>query len=411
LSASEKELFDLLEPRARPTLVIETKDELLAISEKLKALDGPLAIDAERASGFKYSQRAYLIQIHKAGGPIYLIDPAAISPNANPEDFACLQSAIAEDEWILHAATQDLPCLAQLGLKPQRLFDTELGSRLAGLQRVGLGAACEELLSIKLAKEHSAVDWSTRPLHDDWLNYAALDVDVLIELREALAQRLAETNKLEFALEEFVALTEFKPKPAKTEKWRSTTGINEIRDPQSMAIVRSIWLAREALAEKLDVSPGRLIPDLSIVAAAKEKPKSKPELMALKSFNGRASRTYLDTWYDALQAGLSARDLPVMRLPATGIPNHRIWPTKYPVPDARLQKFKSVVAELSEELSIPLENILTPEIMRNLAWNEESVTSADIAAFLLESKARPWQITLVAERFSRSLQEVEREAP
>ncbi len=408
--AETAELSRLDTPRAQPVLLIDTKEELDSISGRLAGLSGPLAIDAERASGFKYSQRAYLIQLHKTGSPIYLLDPPAISPTGKAEDFSSLQEAIGNDEWILHAATQDLPCLAMLGLKPSKLFDTELASRLAGLERVGLGAACEALLGLKLAKEHSAVDWSTRPLHDDWLNYAALDVDVLIELRAALTESLVKQNKLEFALEEFEALTKFEPKPAKIDKWRSTTGINEIRDPRGMAVVRALWKAREALAEKLDVSPGRLIPDLSIVAAAKVQPKTKPELMALRAFNGRASRTYLDTWFAAIEAGIVDRDLPVMRLATQGIPNHRIWPSKYPAADARLQKFRSVVAEVSEELRIPLENLLTPDTLRQLAWAEEVASVESISEFLLSLKARNWQVKLLAQRFCSALLKDEREA-
>lgn len=408
--AEAVELTRLDTPRSQPVLLIETKEELQSIANRLAGLTGPLAIDAERASGFKYSQRAYLVQIHKTGGPIYLLDPVSISPTGNPEDFSSLQEAIVSDEWILHAATQDLPCLAALGLKPAKLFDTELASRLAGLERVGLGAACEALLGLKLAKEHSAVDWSTRPLHDDWLNYAALDVDVLIELRAALIESLSAQNKLDFAVEEFEALTKFQPKPAKVDKWRSTTGINEIRDPRGMSVVRALWNAREALAEKLDVSPGRLIPDLSIVAAAKVQPKTKPELISLKAFNGRASRTYLDTWFAAIEAGMVDRELPVMRLATQGIPNHRIWPSKYPAADARLQKFRSVVAEVSEELKIPIENLLTPDTLRQLAWNEEISSLESISEFLRSLKARDWQTKLLAQRFYSTLLEDEREA-
>jgi ribonuclease D len=177
-----------------------------------------------------------------------------------------------------------------------------------------------------------------------------------------------------------------------------------------MAVVRALWKAREALAEKLDVSPGRLIPDLSIVAAAKVQPKTKPELMALRAFNGRASRTYLDTWFAAIEAGIVDRDLPVMRLPTQGIPNHRIWPSKYPAADARLQKFRSVVAEVSEELSIPLENLLTPDTLRQLAWAEEVASVEGISEFLLSLKARNWQVKLLAQRFCSALLKDEREA-
>ncbi|MDJ0115140.1 ribonuclease D, partial [Rhodococcus erythropolis] len=68
------------------------------------------------------------------------------------------------------------------GLTPAELFDTELAGRLAGFERVGLAAIVERTLRVELRKGHGAADWSTRPLPDAWLNYAALDVEVLLEL-------------------------------------------------------------------------------------------------------------------------------------------------------------------------------------------------------------------------------------
>src|SRR4030095_12945005 len=117
-----------------------------------------------------------------------------------------LATALAEGEWVLHAASQDLACLAELGMKPRRLFDTELAARLAGFERVGLAALTEQLLGFTLEKHHSAADWSTRPLPQAWLSYAALDVELLVELRDALAAELIAQGKDEWAAEEFAAL-------------------------------------------------------------------------------------------------------------------------------------------------------------------------------------------------------------
>jgi ribonuclease D len=104
------ELPLLATPRAE-VLLVETSEELEEAVATLEAGSGPFAVDAERASGFKYSQRAYLIQVYRAGSPIYLIDPAAIAPTANPEPFAGLARVMGSDAWILHAASQDIPCL------------------------------------------------------------------------------------------------------------------------------------------------------------------------------------------------------------------------------------------------------------------------------------------------------------
>jgi hypothetical protein len=84
-------------------------------------------------------------------------------------------------------ASQDLPCLAEVGFRPRQLFDTETAGRLLGYPRVALGTLVEEVIGFHLEKGHSAADWPVRPLGEEVLRYAALDVEVLIELRDALA--------------------------------------------------------------------------------------------------------------------------------------------------------------------------------------------------------------------------------
>lgn len=401
----------LRSPRNQETLYVESSEQLAEAVELLAAGHGPFGVDAERASGFKYSQRAYLIQVNRSGAPIFLIDPWTISPDLDPTPFADLAALLAKDTWILHAATQDLPCLQQIGLHPTKLFDTELGSRLAGFDRVGLGSVVENLLQLRLAKEHSAVDWSIRPLENDWLIYAALDVDVLQDLMVALAKDLETQGKTTWAEQEFDHLLAFQPKPVNPDKWRSMTGLNEVKDALGLAIARELWLAREELAKRLDVSPGRLVPDASLSLVAKTKPRSKPELAGLKSFYGRASRTYLDTWWQAVSDALKTRDLPPLRLPSTGIPNHRSWPAKFPDADARLKAIRPALASISESVRVPVENILSPEIARTIAWEPPNpATTEAIAEKLSALGARSWQVELTASAIAKALQSLTEEA-
>lgn len=395
------ELPLLTKPRVNDVLLIDSSAKLDEAVHTLSKSSGPFCLDAERASGFKYSQRAYLIQVHRLDCPIFLIDPIAVIEDGGPQAFEGFAALLKQDEWILHAASQDIPCLRELGITPVTLFDTELGSRLAGLPRVGLGAVTEAIIGVKLAKEHSAVDWSIRPLHDDWLNYAALDVDVLLELREGVSKLLDEQGKSEWAAQEFANVAAMQPKEPKTDRWRGMTGLHEVKDTRSLAIARELWLAREQLGEKLDVSPGRLIPDSSIVGLAANPVKSRPELAASKSFSGRASRSYLDTWWAALSEGLNTRDLPPARLASVGIPNHRTWPNRFPEADARLKSTKPVMAAISEDLKMPLENILTPDYLRQLCFEPPAeISSQTIAVKLLGLGARAWQVEQVAEKLA-----------
>lgn len=385
--------------------LIESVEDLSTAIESLATSEGPIAIDAERASGFKYSQRAYLVQLKAEKSTIFLIDPTTDSRLIESKEFSTLRELLADREWILHAATQDIPCLQELGLNPKSIFDTELAGRLTGQSRVGLGSLVESLLGVALAKEHSAADWSTRPLPESWLNYAALDVELLHDLRAALQLILDEQGKTDWASQEFENLLSFKPKPQKTERWRGITGISKVTDQLSLEIARQLWHAREELAIKMDVSPGRLIPDAAILAAAVAKPKTRPELASLRSFTGRASRSYLDLWWEAFQSALKATSLPPIKAEKPeGIPNHRNWAAKYPDADRRLRHAKNGLTKISEDINIPLENLLTPDILRQICFAPpEPVTIEKVREALQSFGARKWQIDQTSKSIMDSL--------
>lgn len=366
---------------------------------------GPVAVDVERASGFTYSQRAYLVQVFRRGAGVFLFDPPPIG------DFSSLQAAIGDEEWILHAASQDLPSLREIGLEPSTLFDTELAARLLGHERVGLGAVVEDTLGITLAKAHSAADWSTRPLPQSWLEYAALDVEHLVDVRDVLVAELAEQGKTSIAAEEFQATLDRRPKAAREEPWRRLSGLHTVRGRTLLAVARELWTAREDYARAEDISPGRLVPDRSLVAAVQANPASKQELAALKSFTGRASRSQLDRWWAAIEAGRASTDLPRER--ATGgdtLPPPRAWSDRNPEADARLKAARPLVEARAEELHMPTENLLTPDFLRRVAWTPpEPLDAASVGAALAELGARRWQIAetsqLIADAFVDSVQE------
>ncbi len=382
--------------------VIDTREGYLEAVRSLAAGHGPFAVDAERASGFRYSQRAYLIQVFRRDAGVFLFDPPAIG------SFAELQDVMRDEEWILHAASQDLACLREVGLDPAAVFDTELGARLAGIPRVGLATVVEELLGIHLAKAHSAADWSTRPLPQGWLVYAALDVELLPELRDRIGELLERDGKAEIARQEFAAVLRKEP-PVRQEPWRRLSGMHALRSPRQLAIARALWLARDELARELDSAPGRLVPDLSLVAVAKAQPAAKRELAALKEFTGRASRRELDRWWAAVEAGTADPTPPSMRGTGDGVPAPRVWADKNPEADRRLKRARPALTARAEALGIPVENLLTPDTLRRIAWAPPAeITPASIAEALASLDARPWQIEelsgLIADAFVEARQ-------
>ncbi|MCS3428331.1 ribonuclease D [Leucobacter aridicollis] len=366
--------------------------ELRRASALIATGTGPFGVDTERASGFKYSNRAYLVQVFRRGAGTFLFDPVGIS------DFAPLAEALTGDEWVLHAADQDLPSLAEIGLVPERLFDTELSSRLLGLERVGLGAVTQELLGIELAKAHSAADWSTRPLPEPWLEYAALDVALLPDLRDAVLARLVEAGKVDFAEQEFEAVRTRPPKPKAAEPWRKLSGGNRLRAPRQLAMARELWTARDDFARSTDVAPGRLLPDASIVAAVSANPRSAGELASLKTFRGRASRSELDRWWKAILRGKTTEDLPGPKTREPGsIPSHRGWAQRHPEAADRLTELRAVVTAEAERQHMPPENLISPALVRELAWQPPADPSPEgVANRLADLGARPWQVALVA---------------
>lgn len=357
-----------------------------------------VAIDAERASGFRYSQKAYLIQIAIEEMGIWLVDPTL-----EQLELSRFAEELGKKTWLLHAATQDLPCLADLNLYPKAIIDTELSARLAGLERVGLGSLCESLLELELAKEHSAADWSKRPLSQEMLDYAALDVDVMFDLWAAIEALLIAQGKRDWAEQEFQHLLEFKPKPQAKEPWRHLPGMIKIKDLTKLKIAASLWLTRDALAREQDIAPGRLIPDRSISAAAMQAPKSKSELAGNSDFQGRASRSLLNTWWQAIQESVNLEIELENREKPTGVPNHKSWERRFPEAHARLEKVRPLIVDLAKELGLPVENLLTPDYLRRVLFEP----SQDLAEQLAQLGARKWQIELTTATIARGLAELQ----
>ncbi|MEY5024146.1 MAG: hypothetical protein RL569_1059 [Actinomycetota bacterium] len=386
----------------KPRLAVFKVDSNESLGDLIEALSGTaqVAIDAERASGFRYSQKAYLIQIAIRDKGIWLVDPVA------DVDLSALVEHLNSKTWLLHAATQDLPCLAELGFMPAALVDTELSARILGLERVGLGSVCENLLGIELAKEHSAADWSQRPLTQEMLDYAALDVDVMFELWEKLQELALEAGKTEWLNQEFHHLLSFKPKPPLDEPWRGLPGISRIKDLAKLKIAAALHAARDAIAIEKDVAPGRLIPDRSIMAAVNQAPKSRSELASNKEFQGRASRTLLSVWWDAIAR---SQELDISLEPAdrgNGIPNHKSWERRFPDAHHRLESVRPLVLSLATELNIPIENLLTPDFLRRVCFEPQP----DVAEQLRSLGARKWQVELVTEVIQMGLQQAAQSA-
>ncbi|MDN4486773.1 HRDC domain-containing protein [Demequina sp. SYSU T00039] len=391
----------LTEPEGGVPDIVDTPEAFAEVCAAFASGAGAVAADAERASGFRYGQATYLAQFKRAGAGIALIDTAAIT------DLSPLGEAIGSATWVFHAASQDLPGMRELGLEPARVFDTELAARLLGWPRVGLAAVVERELGFALAKEHSAQDWSTRPLPHDWLVYAALDVEVLLDLHTRLATHLAAADKLVWAQQEFEAVRLAPPPAPREDPWRRTSGSHQVRDARSLAIVRSLWEARDAEARRRDTSPGRVLRDQAIVAAAQAKPGSLDDLLKVREFQSKGTRRRAAQWYTAVEAAMALPEdqLPARRAPqGDGPPQQRVWKDKRPEAFARLGASRARIAALVDRLDIPAENLLQPDALRRACWEYRGGGEPWIREFLAGRGARPWQIDLTAPELAEAFE-------
>jgi len=411
----EAQPIPLLVPAGGTPPVINSDAGLRTAIKELAAGSGPFAVDAERASGFRYSARAYLIQIKRSGGGLHLIDPIPFGLN-NPL-LASLDELLNSDEVILHASTQDLPCLREIGINPMKLFDTELGGRIAGLPRVGLGPLLESLMGVTLAKEHSAADWSTRPLPQEWLTYAALDVELLVELRDAMYEILKSAGKLQWAEQEFASILKAPPPPPRIDPWRRTSGMHKIKRRDHLAIIRELWITRDELASAQDVAGGKLLNDSAIIELCIAAPLTKKELeKVLRPIGLRARWLENSTiWLEAIAraVALPEQEWPAMRTQSDALPPIKLWRERFPEKFAPLSHARALIEAIATHNSIPVENLISPESIRRICWSPPSgaTTTRDEAAVraaLTTAGARPWQIDLVAGALAGAL--LEREA-
>jgi ribonuclease D len=404
----------LLQPSAGTPEIIDTEEAFRAALDQLAQGSGPFAVDAERASGFRYSARAYLIQIKRTDGGLHLIDPIPFGPGH--QLFSDLNNLLNTDEVILHASTQDLPCLRELGINPIKLFDTELAGRIAGLPRVGLGPLLESLMGVLLAKEHSAADWSARPLPKDWLTYAALDVELLVELRDHMYKVLADAKKLPWALEEFASILKAPPAPPRVDPWRRTSGMHKIKRRDQLAVIKSLWIARDEVASQQDIAAGKLLNDSAIVELAIAAPTTKKEFeKCLRPLGLRARwMENLQLWLDSIAnaVALPEDQWPTMRTNADTLPPIKLWRDKFPEKFAPLSHARAAIELIAEENQIPVENLITPEHVRRVCWKPpvgatSTLSVSEVESALSELGARQWQIDLVAPSLAAALLERE----
>lgn len=381
-----------------PPAKYEFVDDAAGIAEvatTLAGATGPLAVDVERASGIRYSERAFLLQLRPADGSALLVDPETPGQTVGP-----LAGVLSDRPLLLHAASQDIPSLRELGIVPSALVDTELAGRFLGLERVNLGAMISEFLGIGLAKAHSAADWSRRPLPGSWLDYAAYDVLFLHDLADAVLPRLDALDRREWFEAECRHLADTAPAPAHAEPWRRLSRLSSLRDIRQLARARELWMARDRIAADRDVAPKRLLADAAIIEAARIGPTSRSRILAIDGFDGPHRRQMAGDWLTAIEwaDGLGRDDLPSRQGPRGEHPPHSSWKRSEPAAAALLELARDKMNVLAEELGLEASLLLKPATLRLWVWRAATTTPDDdselLHSALTGDNARQWQVDL-----------------
>ena len=443
----------LKEPREGVPEVIDTLEAYKEYCNLLAAGSGPLAADAERASGFRYGHEDWLIQFKRKGAGIGLLDPIALGKLG--VDWHEFNEAVGDAPWIIHDSMQDLPGFFDIGLRPRALFDTEIAAKLLGRKRFGLSSVTEYYLGLTLAKEHSAADWSYRPLPRDWRNYAALDVELLIELEEVMSSELKKQGKLLWANQEFAHLLSkgAQKKAPHPNPWLRISHISVLmHDKIGLMIAKELWQKRDELARQYDIAPTLLLSDSAIIEAGKRKPSNSREFRSIRILNERVrihtggeqdkmferyapiqrkikSNVWKVVIEDAISRAKSGEVAIVSNLDdssskygnyndsgdscdsgdagdaqesQTAPRSMKYWREHHPKRYELLQNVKQSLIKIAEDTHTPTEIIIKPQIIRNLCW-QDNIEHIDVKEFLVEQGARTWQSDLIAESVTRAI--------
>ena len=368
--------------------VVDSPSSLHRAVEQLAQASGPIGVDAERAGSYRYSQRAYLVQVYRRGAPVLLLDPVGIA------DFSELAEVLHQDEWVMQAAHNDLDCLDEIGLRPDALFDTEIAAQLLGLEKVGLASLVESQLGYEMRKSHGQADWSQRPLRRSWLEYAALDVCALPDLEDALAESLAEAGKTVWAEQEFTHQMRVRPATNPQQRWRRTNSAGRLRNDAQRGALRALWLHRDALARERDVAWHRVVRDQVMVEMAKKLPTSPAQLAAVDKVPKAVVRD-ASRWLAVIAEGASQPIASLERADGPPARSLRAWEQRDPQAAARWTALRAALTERAEELHVWMQTLLAPDIVADLAWSP----AEDPGSRLAELGARPWQVEHTADLF------------
>lgn len=344
-----------------------------------------IAVDTEADSLHSYFDKVCLIQISVPEDDL-VVDPLV------RVDLTTFGKILADSSVtkVFHGGDYDLRIMHRdFGFTVSNLIDTSICAQLLGYEGLGLAALLDRHFNVKVNKVHQRADWSMRPLPQDMLEYAAMDTHYLIPLAAKLRDELMVLGRWEWAIEEFARLegVRYREVDDEAETWRKVKNIGGL-DRRSLAIVRDLWLWRDALARKADRPPFKILGNDTMVDIAKEKPATYRDLGALRS----VSRYHSDRHGRDLAAIVrKAMEIPEAELPERNDPKPWIRDKQL---EARITRLKTVRDRHARELKIDGSVLAARHILAAIATNG----SLDVPAM------REWQKKVMGEDLLKALE-------
>jgi len=296
---------------------IETRADLDALAHDLLA-EKVIAVDTEADSFYHYFDKTCLVQIGTRR-QIYLVDPLALG---GPAELAALGPIFASPEIrkIFHAAEYDLFVLRRdCGFRFANLFDTMLSAQILGYSSVGLSSLTQQHFDVNLPKDEQRSDWSTRPLTQNQLSYAAADVLYLIPLAELLVKELRRVGRESWAQEEFEALERrvWREREFDELGYLRIKGARKL-DATGLAILRELYLMRDQKAREIDRPPFKVLGNRTLLEIAERQPRKIGELAEIKGITDLLIRRLGRDALNAVRAGRAEEHGPIPKLPSSG---------------------------------------------------------------------------------------------
>ncbi len=354
------------------------------------ATQGVLAIDTEADSLHSYFDKVCLIQMTAAGDDL-VIDPLT------GIDLKRFGDILADPKItkILHGGDYDLRILNRdFGYTVTNLIDTMIAAQLLGYEAFGLGALLERHFGVKVNKAHQRADWAMRPLTPEMLDYASMDTRYLTALADKLREELTALGRWEWALEEFARLesVRFREADEDAEPFRKLKNIGNL-DRRSLAVLRDLHGWRDGLARAADRPPFKIIGNDTIIEIARAKPKTREELVAVKTM----SRYHLDRYgRDLLRIVRAALELPEDQLPERG--ETKPW-IRDKALENRVDKLKKVRDRVAAGLKID-PSVIAPRHVLTAVATIQPTSASELDQI---PAMREWQKRLLADAFLEAL--------